>query len=242
MGLLNRVGIGSATVDTILETDTVQPGGSVGAHVEIEGGSDDQEVDELELAVATEYRSESDEGPDYVTTEIAEMELTEGFTIEAGEERTMEVPPIDIPIETPPTLGRTSVWIQTGLEIDWSVDPSDRDELRVEPDAYLAALLEAVEGLGFVRDGVDNVRSRFGPGEFAQAFEYEDRGRTPFSNLDDIEFQTARYPDRLEVALVVEAQRSGLLESDESRTTLTVDSTDVDAIQADLRTLVDQNL
>ena len=66
MGLLNRIGIGSAEIDTILDTETVQPGDSVPARIEIEGGSDDQEVDEIDLAIVTRYEIETEIGRAHV--------------------------------------------------------------------------------------------------------------------------------------------------------------------------------
>lgn len=243
MGLLSRVGIGSATVDTILETDTVRPGDTIDAHIEIEGGSEDQEVDELELAVVTSYQVPSGEDDvTYSTAEISEMELTEGFTVHEGEERTMEVPPIEIPVTTPATIDRTRVWVETGLEIDWSVDPTDEDELHVEPGPSLAALLEAIENLGFTLEVADNVQSSFGPHEFAQFFEYEDYGGTPWSGLDDLEFQVVPAADHLSVRMTVEASGMSLLGSDESHVEFTVSSTDPAEVETTLRSVVDENL
>jgi len=243
MGFLSRVGIGSATVDTILETDTVRPGDSIDAHVEIEGGSDEQEVDELELAVATAYQVPSDgDDPVYETAEINEMELTSGFTIEPDVDRTIDVPPISIPFTTPATISQTEVWIQTGLEIDWSVDPTDEDQLTVEPGPYLQTLLNAIENLGLQLDLADNVKSSFGPHEFAQFFEYEDYGGTEWGNLDDIEFYVAPAEDHLRVQGSVESASTGLFTSDEERTEFTVASTDVAAVESTVRSVIDENV
>jgi sporulation-control protein len=243
MGFLSRVGIGSATVDTILETDTVQPGDTIDAHVEIEGGSDEQEVDELELAVATAYQvpSDSDE-PTYDTAEISEMELTSGFTIEPGVDRTLDVPPIEVPHTTPATISQTEVWVQTGLEIDWSVDPTDEDQLTVEPGPYLATLLEAIENLGLQLEFADTSQSAFGPHEFAQFFEYEDYGGTEWGNLDDIEFYVAPAEDHLTVQGSVESASTGLFEGDEQRTEFTVSSTDVSKVESAVRSVINENV
>lgn len=253
MGFLSRIGVGAATVDTILATDTVRPGESIDAHVEIEGGNDDQEVEELELAVATRYQIPTDEGTAYETAEIAETELTEGFTIEAGTERTMDVPPIDIPVTTPATISQTEVWIQTGLEIDWSADPTDEDHLTVEPGPYLDALLTAVEGLGLDLEYADNTDTEFlrweggagtgfGTHEFVQFFEYENHGGAVWSDLDDIEFYVAPAADHLDVQIEVESTGGGLLDSGERDTSFTVTSTDPDEVATTVRSVVDDNL
>lgn len=242
MGFLSRVGIGSATVDTILETDRVQPGDSIDAHVEIEGGSDEQEVDDLEIGVATEYQVPTEDGFTYETAEISETELTDGFTIQPDEERTLDIPPIEIPETTPPTIDQTSVWVQTGLDIDWSVDPTDQDYLTVEPGPYTDALLTAIENLGLTLEMADNVQSSFGSGPHAQFFEYENHGGAEWHNLDDIEFFVAPGGGHLDVEVEVESQNTSLFERDEERTRFTVDSTDPDIVASTVRSVIDENV
>ena len=244
MGLLNRIGIGSAEVDTILETETVQPGDRVPAHVEIEGGSDEQEVDDIELAVMTRYEIDTDDGTSYNNVAIHETELTNGFTVEAGEERTIDAGEIQFPVTTPPTLGKTKVWIQTGLDIDWSVDPTDQDTVTVEPGPYMAALLEAVEGLGFSISEVENAKaSGFGAGKFVQEFEYRPtRGSQYASDLDEIELFPSRQANGLDVAVEVDKSGLSLLSSDESYHRITVTTTDVLRIREQIRGLIDGQL
>ena len=243
MGLLNRIGIGSAEIDTILDTETVQPGDSIPARIEIEGGSDDQEVDEIDLAIMTRYEVETDDGSSYATSKITETELTDGFTIRAGEERTIDPGSIRIPESTPPTIGNTEVWVYTGLNIDLSVDPKDKDHLEVLPGPYLEALLEAVEDLGFRRSSVGNVEARsFGPGEFAQEFEYKPRSGPYSGKLDEIELFPVRHDDRLEVVVEVDKRGGSIFGSDESHHRITIDSTDPDAIERQLTDLIDRQL
>ena len=243
MGLLNRIGIGSAEIDTILETETVQPGEGIPAHIEIEGGSDDQEVDEIDLAIMTEYEIESDDGSSYSTAKITETELTDGFTIEAGEERTIDAGSIQVPESTPPTVGKTEVWVYTGLDIDLSVDPKDKDYLNVQPGPYMEALLEAVENLGFRRNSVDNVKARsFGPGAFAQEFEYKPHSGPYSGRLDEIELFPARRGEQLDVVVEVDKRGGSIFGTDESHHRITVETTDTEAIERQLSDLIDQQL
>lgn len=242
MGLFSRIGVGAASVDAILETETVRPGDTVGAHVEIEGGNDEQEVDELEMAVVVRYQIPTEEdGVQYTTEEIAETEL-DGFTIHPDTDRTIDVPPIEVPTTTPATIDQTEVWVETTLEIDWSKDPTDRDDLTVEPGPYLDALLAAVENLGFQLEFADADRSRMGPHDFAQFFEYEDYGRTPWDGLDDLEFHVAPARDHLDVRMTVEASGHSLFGSDESGVSFTVESTDPAEVEETLRSVIDRNL
>ena len=240
---LSRIGIGSAEVDTILHSDTVQPGDTIEAHVEVEGGSADQEVDEIELAVMTRYEVETDEGTSYHNETLLETELTDGFTIEAGEEMTIDGGEIHVPESTPPTIGKTQVWVATGLDIDWSLDPTDEDHLEVQPGPYYSALVEAVESLGFARRSVDNVKaSSFGPQTFAQELEYKPTSGPYAGELDEIELFPSRQGDGLSVVVEVDKRGGSLFGSDESHHRVTVDSTDPDVVADQISTLIDEQL
>jgi len=244
MDLLNRIGVGSAEIDTILETETVQPGDRIPAHIEIEGGSDDQEVDDIELAVMTRYEVETDEGSSYRNVAIHETELTNGFTIKEGEQRTIDAGEIQVPVSTPPTIGNTQVWVQTGLDIDWSVDPTDQDYLTVEPGPYMTALLEAVEGLGFSTSSVENTKtSSFGAGKFVQEFEYRPTSGSRYAaDLDEIELFPSRQANGLDVVVEVDKRGSSIFGSDESHHQITVTTTDVSQVRGQVRSLIEQQL
>jgi sporulation-control protein len=149
--LLSSIGIGSATVDTILPAETIQPGETVRLRVEMIGGDAEQTIDGMYFRLKSEA-----EGGEEIT--VDEYVVDEGLTLESGEERTRYVD-VDVPLWTPLTLGETTVWLETGLEIDWAVDPTDSDALEVVPEKFVAALLDAVDALEFTFEGtsVDRV-------------------------------------------------------------------------------------
>jgi len=244
MGFLNRIGIGAAEVDTILETETVTPGDSIPAHIEIEGGSDDQEVDDIDLAVMTRYEVERDDTTSYKNVAVHETELTNGFTIKEGESRTIDAGEISIPESVPPTIDKTQVWIQTGLDIDWSVDPTDQDYLTVEPGPYVSALIEAVESLGFRLSKAENTKgSTFGPHKFVQEFEYKPTHGSRYSNkLDEIELFPKRNGDSLDLIVEVDKKGSSIFGRDESHHKITITSTDPAEIKTHIRELIDEQL
>jgi sporulation-control protein len=244
MGFLSRIGIGSAEVDTILETETVEPGNSVPARIEIEGGSEDQTVEAIEVAVMTRYKIETDDGTAYSNVAIHESQLTDGFTIEEGEQRTIDAGEIQIPETTPVTLGNTEVWIHTGLDIDWSVDPDDTDHLEIEPDPYRSATMDAVEDLGFSLHTVENIdASRFGPHRFAQEFEYRPQAGSRYaSDLDEIELVPVHQGDSLDVIVEVDKSGFSILDSDESHHRITIESTDSARIVNQIGELIDAQL
>ncbi|RBI62519.1 SpoOM family protein [halophilic archaeon] len=217
--VLSRVGIGSATVDTVLPT-TLTAGESVDAEVHVEGGSTDQAVDAIYFALLTRYETDDSTR----TGVVDKFRVADPFTVKAGERRTFEVT-IDVPRDTPVTVGRTNVWLETGLDIDWAVDPDDEDPLRVDPGPRLATVFDALESLGFtVRTAeCEAVPGGLFSGSFVQEIEFVPRSG-PFSGqIDELEVVPRPAEDSLEVGLEVD-RRGGLLSEmsdlDESLTRL----------------------
>ncbi|WP_415381663.1 sporulation protein [Halosimplex sp. TS25] len=234
MGILSSMGIGSAEVDLVLESERVAAGGTLDGTVEVDGGNDEQTVDEIYGSLRTAYRT--DEGS--YTTTITEFTLTDGFTVDAGESLTYDVT-VDVPAHTPTTVfGPTEVWIDTGLDIDWAADPDDKDHVSVEPPEALRALHDAVGALGFdlrtattvTSTGTQFARER----EFVQEFEYEPVAEAYRDDLDKLEVVADAAGDRLDVELEIDATDT-LLNERETVTRMAVDDPDEDAIREHLR-------
>ncbi|KOO12076.1 sporulation control protein Spo0M, partial [Vibrio xuii] len=64
-----------------------------------------------------------------------------------GEEREFNVD-LDVPWNTPVTIGDSKVWLETGLDIAMAKDPSDTDILTVRPDELLDGIFTALEEQG----------------------------------------------------------------------------------------------
>lgn len=242
--VLSSLGIGSATVDTILPHTTVHPGDSLDVTVEVEGGSTDQEIDDIYFAVVTRYADE--EG--YETTAVSRSQLTESFTIDSGEAREFDAT-IEIPSHTPLTLGRTDVWIETGLDIDWAVDPDDEDRIEVEADDQLAAVFEALDQLGLTLHTAECTAAprslRHAGTSFVQEFEFRVAAGPFAGDLDELELIPQYTDDGLALALEVD-RRGGLLaemaDADERHTRVHVSGTDTASIAEDLRTAIAEQL
>jgi sporulation-control protein len=138
--LLSSIGIGAATVDTILPGAEVRPGERVDLVVELSGGDAVQRIDGLYFTLKAESA-----GDEWV---VDRYEFDGSFTIDPGEERTEQVT-LRIPVWTPVTRGGPRVWLETGVDIDWAIDPTDSDDVSVEPDDFVAALFDAADSLGF---------------------------------------------------------------------------------------------
>jgi len=195
MSILSRFGIGSASIDLIPDQTRVHPGGCVEAHLELSGGSSAQTVDDIEIALVTRYRAQREDDSYPTHYVLWETEFKQGFTVDPGVDRSIDVPDIEVPAETPVTVGGTEVWIQTGLDIDWALDPSDEDQLNVRPSPALASILEGMEELGFELRSVSNEEVDLGhrSAPFLQRFRF-----VPGASVEGMHRSVYLWPDPTE--------------------------------------------
>lgn len=238
--VLASIGIGNASVDTVLPSETVRPGETVDAQVHITGGDAEQEVGAIRFELETRFLT--DEG--YQDADIDRFTLAEGLTISPGQEEVRDVT-FDIPYETPVTLGNIQVWVETELDIEMAVDPEDKDYLDVRPTPRLQAVFDAMEALGFTLHSAEceaDPYGRYTGGQrFVQEFEFRPTGGRFRGDFDEIELVAKPGPDELELFLEID-RRGGLLsemtETDETKTRLTVTSTDPDAVKNELEAMI----
>lgn len=222
--ILASVGIGNASVDTVLPSTTVTPGESVDAEIHITGGSVEQEVRAIDLEIETRYATEDG----YSEVTIDKVRLSDGLTIQPDRDEVHPVT-IDIPDTTPVTLGNVDVWVETELEIDMAVDPEDKDYLDVQPTPRMQAVFDAAEELGFTFHSAEceaDPYGRYTSGQrFVQEFEFRPQGGQFAGDLDEIELVFVPSDEELTVFLEVD-RRGGLLselaDTDERKTRFTV--------------------
>lgn len=151
--ILASIGIGAAKVDTVLETEHLHPGQTFNAQVVISGGKVAQEVKGLELALMTKVKVQR-EGENYFANHVIEKwKVSDTFQIQPDEIKSI---PFEARLhaETPITqinagYNHCYVWIETGLDIDLSLDPKDEDSLVIYPNEAIKACMQAMEKLGF---------------------------------------------------------------------------------------------
>lgn len=239
-GILSRFGVGAAEVDTVLPTDSVIAGETVEATVELRGGETAQDVEAVYFALLTRYAT--DDGRS--TGVVDRHRLADSFTIEAGEERSFEVD-LGIPRDAPATLDRTDVWIETGLDVEWAVDPDDSDPIEIRPDAHLRALLDALDALGFALRRADCEATSAGVAgrQFVQTFEFRPRDGPFDGRVDELELVYEPADGGATARLEVD-RRGGLLSEmadvDERWTGLSFAEADADALEPRLRSTVDE--
>lgn len=241
--VLASIGIGNATVDTVLPRDTVQPGETVDADVHIAGGNVEQDVGTIRFELETHYRT--DEG--YQEVDIDQFTLAESLTIQPDREETRSVS-IAIPYSTPVTLGGVDVWIETELDIDFAVDPEDKDYLNVQPTPRLQTVFDALDELGLSLQTAECEADPYGryagSRRFIQEFEFRANAGRFRDSLDELEIIAHPSPEELELFVEID-RRGGLLselaDTDEQNTRMTVRSTDTNAVRNDIAALIEKH-
>lgn len=188
------LGIGGAKVDTILENPELFQGDTLIGTVHIQGGDIEQQIDAIHLNLNTEVKVENDNGTSYQTLTLFHTQAVTPFVIQAGEKQKMQFT-IKLPDETPITAlnvrnNHCDVWVETVLDIDFSVDPTDRDLLVVKPMPVAAAIINQIEQAGFSMVKADVEKGYLNGGHFKshsggyQEIEFKSNG---FMNKKEIE-------------------------------------------------------
>jgi sporulation-control protein len=190
---LRAFGVGGPTIDAVLDTDRVMAGGSFTGTLHVRGGDPSQVAAKatLELVARVEKKVGDDE---YQTDEVI-AGITLPGPIQLGRDHAIPFH-MDLPAHTPVTSlgGRNFVWLRSGLDVPWAMDPSDKDALQVFPSLPQANVLQAMEALGFRLYKVDiEARSSWMGRKWVQEFEFKPAGHG-----------RARYD---EIELVFEGQR-----------------------------------
>jgi sporulation-control protein len=242
------VGIGSAAVDTKLQKDTYMPGETVNGVVEIKGGKVEQQVDEIYLTLNTTYLRESDDKKYTVTASIDRFRLTTPFTVRPNEQK--DIPfSFQLPFDTPLSIGRSKIWVTTGLDIKGGVDPSDKDSLKVVPNQLMSAVFKAIDNLGFrIReaDCEEAPRRLRGRLPFVQEFEFVPTSGLFRGKLDELE--VVFFPSgngSLDIMFQVDRRARGLaglfseaMGADETNVRLSVSSADIPNLQQKIQSVI----
>lgn len=234
--VLSSIGIGSATVDTILPETDLSPGTTIEASVELEGGESDQRIDGISFVLLTNGVSGD--------TELDSFEISDEFTLEAGTTQTMTTT-VTIPRWTPLTRDGQHVWLKTRLDIDWAVDPTDEDTIEVVPGPHVSALFDAIDELGFSATTAELEPSPWLDRQpFVQEFEFVPTTETYGEEIDSLTVACVPRADDLRVFIEIdereEAEAFADIDYDEQEISVVFDTTNVDMIRRQLRNAIDQ--
>ncbi|WP_261816314.1 sporulation protein [Vibrio gallicus] len=218
---LASLGVGSAKVDSILQQEVLVPGDKVGVVIHAYGGASAQHIEHIDLKLCCRYIAErqqrhpNDDRQDVSKRRVAvnhvldSWQLPYSFTIKPGEERTFEVE-LDVPLNTPLTLGSSEVWLETALDIDMAIDPSDKDMLTVRPDSVLDKIFFELEELGLrIRQAQCEEAHGFAL-PFVQEFEFVPTTGPFHGSWRELEIVVYRDKQELKLWFEVDRQKSGL--------------------------------
>ncbi|WP_343562057.1 sporulation protein [Kiloniella sp. b19] len=143
------IGIGAAQIDAVLEDDHIEQGSEVRGYFDIRGGDVEQEIDHINLNLMT--RAKTDEAWHSVC--LASMKVAGSFKLQPAEQKRL---PFSFRLhpETPITAlelrnNQSVVWLQSSLDIDNALDPTDKDYLWVYPSQVVRHFMTALEEAGF---------------------------------------------------------------------------------------------
>lgn len=246
--VLASIGIGAATVDTKLDKGQVAPGEELQGVVEIRGGSVEQRIDDIYLSIHTQYIKETNDKKYHTTATIEQVRLASAFTLAANEQK--EIPfSFVLPLDTPITLGRTKVWVKTGLDIKNAIDPADKDYLQVVPSKILEGALDSLSVLGFRLREVECEQASYklrGRLPFIQEFEFVPILGTYRGRLDEVELvYIPSTENTADLYFQVDRKARGIggflaeaLEMDETNVRLSVSTNDIPSLQSKMDSLL----
>ncbi len=233
--MFSSVGIGSAKVDTILAENRFAPGDIIDAEVKITGGKVEQEIDDIYFSICATYEAEVDDDKVTRVVVLDKFKASDSFVIGPGDVVELDVS-LQLPFETPLSLGKTKVWVETGLDIDNAVDPGDKDHIEVIPGQLVGALFDSLQDLGFklVEAECEAVSAFRGEQPFVQEFEFKPHGGPFRGKLDELEVVCFPAEDDVEVFMEIDRKARGLgsffsemLDADESHVKFVFDTDDI---------------
>ncbi|GAA2385573.1 hypothetical protein Cme02nite_72480 [Catellatospora methionotrophica] len=163
--MLAAFGVGGPSVDTVLATPVVQPGGTLSGTVHIRGGERDTLIEYVSVGLVTRVEVEGHDSEYDTTVEFHRVHLTGSFTLAAGAQQALPFT-VELPWETPVTrfygtpLHGMTMGVRTELSVAKAVDKTDIDPVGVEPLPLQAAVMEAFTRLGFHFTRADLERGR----------------------------------------------------------------------------------
>ncbi|MFM2045453.1 MAG: hypothetical protein RLY86_4029 [Pseudomonadota bacterium] len=177
--LLASIGIGAATIDTILDDPAPALGGRLTGTMRVRGGAVPQEISRIGAEIVTKVLVEVNDTKVAENRTVASADVGGAFTIQPGEMRDLPFA-LTLPLYTPVALGRSHApaWLRTRLDIAMAIDPTDNDALSVRPAPVQVDAFNAMLGLGFqiYKTDVEHRPRWQGGTGFVQEFEFRPAG------------------------------------------------------------------
>lgn len=213
--LLAKVGIGAATVDTVIENPRLCPGEILRGIIVAKGGNAVQEVDGITLHLESVAELEQDGHQEQVGVTLLVAPLGERFALQPGESKSIPFS-LRIPYECPinllngDRLHRVPLTIRTSLDIKGAIDPKDRDPIWVEPNAVQQSVLDAFDRLGLRFKGADLEYGRAGTSTLPCYQELEFYAGLEFPRVNEVELTFIGKERHLDLIIETDRKRRGM--------------------------------
>lgn len=205
---MSGLGLQGVTVETRLQNPNLQAGETLHGEISFKGGSSDKEINGLYLQLMTMAEVESGDHEFNQPLILQEWLVNSRFLLPAHQAHSFPFS-IQLPFETPITevpcrRNGARVWIQTHMDVDWGLDATDRDYLKVLPTAAMQSFLQAMQQCGFVLSTVDVEKGQLTARNF----------RSTIGCYQELEFVSSHMFsgfNEVEVSFVAEAQQTHIM-------------------------------
>ncbi|TRZ37838.1 sporulation protein SpoOM [Niallia circulans] len=247
---LASVGVGAAKIDAVLDKRDYMPGEKLAGEINIVGGNVEQNIEAIYVRLYTEYEVEHDDKKETRTALIGEFMAAGAFTISVKEKKVIPFSGT-LPHDIPYTIGKTKVWISTGLDIKQAIDPSDVDPINIIPSPLVDEVFRAFQELGFkMKSGVCKEAGRRHQLRlpFVQEFEFIPYAGDFRGKLDEVELVILSSGENaMEVMLQIDRKARGLsglfaeaLDMDESYVSLSIHKHELPGLKNTLYQLINK--
>lgn len=237
--MMAAMGLQGVRVDTIIHTPDLSAGQLIQGEVQLSGADSAKTINGLALQLMTIAEVESGDHEFNQPLMLQQWRLAERFELAAKQSLTLPFQ-VQLPYETPITevacrRNSSRVWIHTNLDVDWGLDATDRDFLRIHPTPVMAAFLQAMQQCGLHLNSVDVERGQLrGRGFQSSIGCYQEFEFVPSSlgSLNEVEVSFVAEQQQTHVMLEVDRKFKG----DQLKTfSLPNQQTNVEALVQQLR-------
>lgn len=230
--LLQAMGVGGPSVETVLASPDCRPGGVLEGTVHVAGGGEHPiDVEYLAIGLATRVSIDGAAGDYTADQEFHRQRLTGSFRLDPDARH--EIPfRFEVPHQTPITvlygqrLHGMTMGLRTELEVAREVDSGDLDEVAVHPLPAQERILDAVLRLGFRFVRADVERGRIYDADQRLPFYQEIEFAPPAAYaaaMEQLELTFLPTPQVVQVAMEVERRRGLNVEGRDSFVRFDVD-------------------
>lgn len=206
--LLARVGIGAATVNTLVAETELMPGDTLRGDILLQGGAAAQEIAGVTLALVTDVRHNDI----YERAVLAEQHLDQELALQPGETRRLPFA-MPLPLSTPLSIGQQQIVLRTSVHVSGGLDQHDGDPLLVLPHPLMVPVFQGLDQLGFELHEVECERNRRVGGDqpIVQRLEFRPAGALS-QTVQEIELIFHLEQEGLDVWLEVDRTMGALTE------------------------------